>query len=123
MIRELFEDAYSEINARIIPGAKLEILTWALTVSTRVSTPPAVAVTKRRYRPSALTHRKTHDTESGALVETSIYQRSDLKAGARIDGPAIIVEDDTSTYVAREFRAEILTNGYIALRSVSGKSK
>ena len=45
----------------------------------------------------------------------AIYERRDLKPGAMIPGPAVIVEDETSTVVSRNFDARIDAFGYIEL--------
>ena len=39
--------------------------------------------------------------ELGEFVTVAIYERRDLKPGAQISGPAVIVEDETSTVVSR----------------------
>jgi N-methylhydantoinase A len=44
-----------------------------------------------------------------------IHERSQLRPGALIPGPAIIVEDETSTVVTRLFDACIDAFGYIEL--------
>jgi N-methylhydantoinase A len=45
----------------------------------------------------------------------AIYERQDLAPGAVIPGPAVIVEDETSTIVSRSFDARIDALGYIEL--------
>jgi N-methylhydantoinase A len=45
----------------------------------------------------------------------SIHERRNLRPGAFIPGPAIIVEDETSTVVSRLFEARIDAFGYIEL--------
>ncbi len=55
------------------------------------------------------------DHETGAFVEVAIHEREDLSPGAVIRGPAIIVEDETSTVVTRSFAAQIDAFGYIEL--------
>ena len=44
-----------------------------------------------------------------------IYWRNDLAPGAKIVGPAVIAEDDTSTVVSPLFEAQVDKFGYIAL--------
>jgi N-methylhydantoinase A len=55
------------------------------------------------------------DTDSGEFVDTPIFWRADLAPGARIAGPAVIAEDETSTVVGPQFEARIDRFGYIAL--------
>ena len=44
-----------------------------------------------------------------------IYWRNNLAPGAKIAGPAVIAEDDTSTVISPSFEAHLDTFGYIAL--------
>jgi N-methylhydantoinase A len=57
------------------------------------------------------------DPDLGEFIDTPIYLRADLAAGARIDGPAIIAEDETATVVSGNFDARIDRFGYIELRA------
>jgi N-methylhydantoinase A len=55
------------------------------------------------------------DAEAGEFVTVAIHERRDLSPGAQIPGPAVIVEDETSTVVTRLFTAAIDTLGCIHL--------
>jgi len=50
----------------------------------------------------------------------AIHERRELLPGAAIPGPAIIVEDETSTVVSRLFDARIDVFGYIELTRRGG---
>src|SRR6476469_2325429 len=56
---------------------------------------------------TAAASRPVHFDSSGAAVETPLYVRSDLPAGARIEGPAIIDQLDSTTVVPPGWRAEV----------------
>ena len=51
--------------------------------------------------------RPVHFDASGAAVETPVYERLDLPAGARLDGPAVIEQLDSTTLVPPGWRAEV----------------
>ena len=55
------------------------------------------------------------DAASGESVATAIYRRTALSTGASLAGPAIIVEDETSTLVTAGFNATINALGQIVL--------
>ena len=55
------------------------------------------------------------DPDTADFVEVAIYDRAALTPGAVIPGPAVIVEDETSTVVSRLFDARIDAFGYIEL--------
>ena len=50
-----------------------------------------------------------HDV--GGYVATPIYHRDELGAGNEIEGPAIVVEDDATTLVPPEWRAQVESYG------------
>ena len=56
-----------------------------------------------------------YDPASGEFLDVPIYWRPDLEPGARIAGPAILAENDTSTVVSPVFDAQIDKFGYIEL--------
>ena len=60
------------------------------------------------------------DPDTGEFIETPVYWRADLAPGARIRGPAVIAEDETSTVVSPDFDARIDRFGYIELTAREG---
>ncbi len=111
-----FETAYRRLYSRVIPGVEVEVLSWVVLLSAPVPEfdgpmPPAPA----RHRVEARQRRPVFDSETGEFVEVAIHQRAALAPGAVVAGPAVIVEDETSTVVSRAFDAEINALGYIEL--------
>ena len=115
IIRDAFEAAYEALYGRIIPKLDLEIVSWSVQVSAvpedvaRVDPPPAAEP------PPARGTRPLLDPGSGQVVEAALYRRSDFGAGARVDGPALIVESDTTTVVSAAFAASVDALGAIVL--------
>src|SRR5205814_3917138 len=68
-----------------------------------------------RYTPQPARRRQVFDADTADFVEVAIYERAALVPGAEISGPAVIVEDETSTVVSRAFEARIDAYGYIEL--------
>ena len=52
---------------------------------------------------------------TGEVAEWPVYDRAQLRPGARIRGPAIIAEDETSTLVGPGWRAGVDRLGYLEL--------
>jgi N-methylhydantoinase A len=67
------------------------------------------------YTPEPARYRPVFDPDLGEFIQVAIHDRQSLRPGARIPGPAIIVEDETSTLVTRMFDANIDRFGYIEL--------
>ena len=115
-IRELFEGAYRRLYSRAIPGVEIEILSWVVSVSAPAEGRLAAASdgnvqgSQSRGRSGGL-----FDPDSGEVREVPVYWRADLAPGARIRGPAVIGEDETSTVIGALFDARIDRFGYIEL--------
>ena len=110
-----FEAAYRALYSRVIPGVEVEILSWVVLVSgptVEAEAPPAApagtAAVPARRRP-------VFDPETAEFVDVAIYERAALVPGATLKGPAVVVEDETSTVIGRNFDARIDAFGYIEL--------
>ena len=114
-ITALFEDAYRRLYSRPIPGVDIEILSWVVRVSAPAEGELAIAMPVRPSEPKARARRPLFDPQAGEFQNVPIYWRGDLAPGAKIAGPAVIAEDDTSTVVSRLFEAQVDKFGYIAL--------
>jgi N-methylhydantoinase A len=114
-IRELFEKAYSRLYSRHIPGVEIEILSWVVALAAPAQGALAVAAETKSATPKPRTRRPVFDPASGEFLDVPIYWRADLAPGARIRGPAVIAENDTSTVVSPLFDAQIDRFGYIEL--------
>jgi N-methylhydantoinase A len=74
--------------------------------------PPSAA---EPYAPDPARIRPVFDPESGEFIDVAIHERRSLNPGAFVRGPAVIVEDETSTVVSRPFDARIDKFGYVEL--------
>jgi N-methylhydantoinase A len=115
VITALFEEAYRRLYSRAIPGVEVEILSWVVTVAAPTEGELAVAQPTPASAPKPLSRRAVCDPQTGDFQDVPIYWRADLAPGARISGPAVIAEDDTSTVVSPAFDAHIDRFGYIEL--------
>jgi N-methylhydantoinase A len=111
-----FEAAYRRLYSRVIPGVEVEVLSWVLLLSGPVpseeAAPPAEPPPSH---PAPARRRAVFDPDGAEFVEVPIHERAALAPGAIIPGPAVIVEDETSTIVTRNYDARINRFGYIEL--------
>jgi N-methylhydantoinase A len=114
-IRELFEAVYRRLYSRAIPGVEIEILSWVVAVSAPSEGQLGAPTRERASKPKPASRRPIFDPHTGEFGEVDIYRRPDLAPGARISGPAVIAEDETSTVVSPLFDARIDRFGYIEL--------
>ena len=114
-MQKSFDLSYQQQYGRIIPGIDVEILNWTVTVSRPIELPKRAPEPKVLVTPSANSVRKVIDAASGKVGDYSVYARAKLKPGMEIKGPALIVEDETTTVVSPHFDANINSVGYIIL--------
>jgi N-methylhydantoinase A len=110
-----FEEAYRRLYSRPIPGVEIEILSWVVAISAPPQGELATAAAMRPSEPKPRGRRPVFDPQAGAFADVPIYWRSDLAPGAKINGPTVIAEDDTSTVVSALFEAHVDKFGYIVL--------
>ena len=116
-----FEEAYRRLYSRIIPGVEVEVLSWVMLLSG-----PALVEARRRLpSPRALYAAARAPSPGLRPRDRRVHRRGNPRApqllpGAVIPGPAIIVEDETSTVVSRLFDARIDAFGYIELSRHGG---
>jgi len=115
-LRAAFEAAYRRLYSRVIPGVEVEVLSWVLLLSGPVPAGDGdIPPEPPRYTPHPARRRQVFDSDTADFIEVAIYERAALVPGAVIAGPAVIVEDETSTVVSRAFDARIDAYGYIEL--------
>ncbi len=119
-IKKLFEAAYRRLYSRPIPGVEIEILSWVVSLSAPAKGALATVVRSRPSKAKARARRAVFDPGSGEFQNVPIYWRGDLAPGARVKGPAVIAEDETSTVVSALFDASVDQFGYIELRRRKG---
>jgi N-methylhydantoinase A len=114
-IHNAYEREYAKFFDRPVPGSDVEIMSYAVVLTTAtpaIATAPAVtSFTDAQSSQS----RPVRDTLTGATSPWALHHRAALKVGSRIIGPAIIVEDETSTIVGPGWRAFVNTLGYIEI--------
>jgi N-methylhydantoinase A len=114
-LRETFEREYSVLFRRPIPGAAIEALSWSVLISTKAERPAAINGAPEKRAPSPDGSRSFFDGRAGRSIDVPLYRRERMEAGVRVPGPAIIAEDETSTFVTASFDARIDAAGCIVM--------
>jgi N-methylhydantoinase A len=114
-LAEAFESAYRALYSRIIPGVDIEVVSWVLSLSAPVEAMTEAASPVTPYIADPVGWRALFDP-AGEMIQASLHRRANLRPGARIFGPAIITEEETSTVVSHSFEAVVNAFGYIELR-------
>ncbi len=111
----LFEDAYAAAYGRIIPGQTVEAVNWTLRRAAAGPPPEPAPATPPRRGAAADGARRMFDPDGETIVAARTYRRDRLAPGVTIDGPAAIVEEQTTTIVPRRCRAEIDALGDVVI--------
>ena len=118
-IRASYDREYTRFFDRPVPGSDVEIMSYAVVVATVAAEDDDLpgASDDSLFAPEAkpIRTQAVRDTVTGEVSPWDIYDRVTLRPGARFSGPAIVVEDETSTLVGIGWTARINGLGYIEL--------
>lgn len=112
IIQAEYEKHYSRLYGRTIPARDIEILSWSMVVSSSNSIVEGndfeievhraeTNLSSDVFIPSGLTQSK------GDYLSVPVYWRPDLAIGAVFDGPALVTESQTTTFITDNFEATI----------------
>jgi N-methylhydantoinase A len=113
-VRRCFAEQYQERFGAVMPhGVEVEILTWRVTSrgpdpKARLRLPPPTKATEARVGT-----RQVFFPQARRYVETAVYDRYRLHAGAVLAGPALVQEGESTLVVAPGMRGEVLSDGSI----------
>jgi N-methylhydantoinase A len=113
-LRAAFEAEYRRLFARAVPGMTIEILNWAV----RVSTAPTPATPAVDGPPAPAPNRIIEPKRTRSIlcdVTGETVKAGELKPGDRLSGPVLIVEPQTTTLVSRDFLAAVDGDGNLLL--------
>jgi N-methylhydantoinase A len=111
----LFAAQYAAQFGRTIPQLEVEILSWSLRLSTPQSPMPAIPADCVATTAAPIEHVAVANPATGLSVDVPLYERQHLAPGLVLSGPALIVEDETTTLVTAAFHAQINGLGHIVL--------
>ncbi len=119
-LRQRFDVAYRELYGRTIPELDVEILSWTLTLSAPAPL-TAVADTWRQDIPAIpIASRQLFDVVIGEWVDADCYARDAMRPGDYLEGPALVIEEQTTTFVATGFTGSVSDQGHLVLERHAG---
>ena len=90
------------------PDQPIELVNFRLTALGAIQKPRFREISSSNGAPAAaVAERPVYFGSQGDFVPTAIYDRTQLKAGHRIEGPAIVEEIDSTTLVQPGFQLEV----------------
>lgn len=118
LIRDGFRSAYARYFGRAIDGLsglEIEIVTISVKAADQRPAPAPVTLTTGRSTAVAPVSRPVFDPATGQDQTTGIIERSTLALGARVSGPVVVVERETSTVVTSPFDVVMQDDGSLLL--------
>ena len=121
-VEAAFHRAYEERYGRIIRGVEAEAVTWRVSVTARA--PATLRPPPRRAAPSPKPVPNPDSVPPSGrrpawfgerFVETPYFRRALLPAGTRLEGPAIVEEDGSTTVVPPGARAGVDSTGNLVI--------
>ena len=116
-LQRAFDLAYAKLYRRTIPTAEVEVLSWGLTLAAAGDEVAPLGTVDPMGPPAPADQRRLFDAACGQWLDVPLYWRADLAPGMRLAGPALIAEDQTSTYASERFDARIAADGAIILET------
>ncbi len=116
-VRARYDEEYTRFYDRPVPGSDVEIMSYAVVVTTVAEDFDALPLPSDVFAPDVTPSgmRLVRDTTTGEVASWSVYDRIALPPGASVAGPAIIADDETSTLVCPGWSAMVNGLGYIEL--------
>ena len=118
--RAEFEREYARLFARFIPNAAIEIMSWVVLATTATEPPARLAAAAPRPAPTPVGERSVFDARLGRRIAVPVFERRRLGAGATIAGPALVIEEGTSTYASPSFDIAVDAGGALVLTAKAG---
>jgi N-methylhydantoinase A len=110
-----YQQEYTKFFDRPVPGSDVEVMSFAIVLTTALpdvaTAPPVANFSDAQSTRSQL----VRETSTGVVVPWAVHDRATLAIGARVSGPAVISEDETSTLVGAGWRAFVNNLGYLEI--------
>jgi N-methylhydantoinase A len=111
-VTEAFDREYRRIYGLTIPDVKVEAVTWRLSaMATTTVVEPSHSLAAATEAPQPIGHRPMVFGRGTAAINAPVYRRSDLGAGAKFDGPAVVEERETTSVIRPGWSVEVATDG------------
>ncbi|MEL6963971.1 MAG: hydantoinase/oxoprolinase family protein [Pseudomonadota bacterium] len=116
ILKQLFEQDYTQLFGRPVEGLDIEIIVWAVNASTKPRTVLEIAPVEDAVVMKTGETRQLFDPGLGVMVQAGSLPRAIMQAGSRVQGPAAITEDETTIIIPSSRYAVAQSDGCIDIR-------
>lgn len=120
-LHQRFTLAYRQLYGRSLDHVAVEAISWTVTAST-----PAPEINTQPINPHAalalntsLPLREVYSARQQQRIQVPVYGRAQLSTSAVQNGPLLVVEPETSTWVDEGFSAHITAEGHLVLQQIA----
>jgi len=106
-----FTKAYEEFFGRAIDDLAIETVSWAVRVASVQEPPDMIELTSAHNNVEAVAVRPIFDPVSQETTDAGVVERSSLSAGDSVCGPAVIIEEQTTTVLGSHHVGVMQTDG------------
>ncbi len=99
VFQSLFEADYEKLFGRVVSGMDVEITVWAVNATTPPQKVTRIAERQLESKMAMEARRQIFDPALAQQVDAGVVERSLLKTGQGLVGPAVITEDETTIIV------------------------
>jgi len=115
-LHQRFEQRYALLYGRSLSHIAAEAVSWSVSVrAAGARTPPPDEVPADTGRATPQGTRRVFDADAAGWQQVPVYERSLLLPGQWLQGPALVVEDETTTHVVAGFDARVSRLGALVL--------
>ena len=118
-----FDARYVELFGRHLPHIETEIVSWSVAVEASDSAVVLPDDLASKNEPVLPHHsREMYNADQAQWETVAIYERHTLQYAQHVLGPALIIEDETTTHVLEGFTAHISLRGSIVMIDTAKRS-
>jgi N-methylhydantoinase A len=115
-LRSAFETEYRRLFGQPLETLDVEVMNWSVRAES-VSAPrqPVERVAAKHEAPS-VGKRQIFDAREAGFLDAQIVERADMRTGSMVNGPAAIVEAETTTIVTAGYAATLQADGCLLVQ-------
>ena len=117
-VRLSFEETYRERYSRLLDGVDIVLVNVRVTVSANGAAANSIAKLIQLSDAPMPSPRSTRTFFAGAWRETTLFNRHELPKGATLEGPSILLQADTTTFIEPGYRASVHPTGNIIIEAM-----
>jgi N-methylhydantoinase A len=123
-VHEAFETEYKRIYGMTIPDVAIEAITWRLSASaTSTTVEPDHPVNDAAGPAVPASHRPMVFARGQKPIDTPVYSRPALGAGATFSGPAVVEERETTSVIRPGWDVEVAPDGSLIASRVERQDR